>query len=242
VGPSGNSTEFFDGVFENVGAKAETGLPVSVVDVFGQFWGNWLPSNATYMKWSSVAREGSAFESGRAPMPIVLLAEVIPGQSPEIGGFMYPGQNATNGFNLTSYEVTPFEFGNWLGGRVQAFIPTSFVGTAMSNGTAQNSSECVENFDQITFIQGSTTDAFTAWFIDDFYNIPIFAKRGIEARQDSGDIQIPMDQENNPLVQLMEEVVSNFNQSFNQSLWATYPNPFQDYNQAMENVDELLLV
>lgn len=184
-------------------------------------------------------------------MPIMCFAEVVPGQSPEIGKLMFPGNNATNGFNLTSYEVTPFEFGSWLGGRVQAFMPTKWLGTSMSKGSPQNSSECVVAFDKFTFIQGTTVDAFTAWFIESFYGIPTFAKRALHdflPRQASGntsttdDIPVPSAQEDNPLVEIVQETASNFNQTFNESLWATYPNPFEDYNDDMNGISELLLV
>ncbi|KAK7215051.1 hypothetical protein V2G26_003054 [Clonostachys chloroleuca] len=181
--PTGNFTQFFTEIFENTGAKAEAGFPVSVVDPFGQFWGNWLPENATFANYSDLANPNNngAFALGTAPMPIMVLAEVIPGKSPEIGKIMYPGFNSTNQFNLTSYEVTPFEFGSWAGGRVQAFIPTQYLGTSMSNGKPQNDSVCAVGFDKFTFIQGTTTCAFNAWFIDAFYQIPVFAKRSWRA-------------------------------------------------------------
>jgi lysophospholipase len=244
AGPSGNQSEFIGGIFENVGAKAEAGFPISVTDAFGQFWANYIPEDWMFKNYSEIASDGSVFSEGDGPMPIIVLTEVIPGQSPEIGNIMYPGNNATNGFNITSYEVTPLEFGSWAGGRIQAFIPTEYLGTTMSNGSAANSSECARGFDKFTFIQGSTANAYPAWFIDAFYDIPIFAKRGLEARQDdnSNDIPIPPDQEGNPLVQLVNGTAENFNQTFNESMWATYPNPFQGYNEAMANVDELLLV
>lgn len=234
-GPSGNSTAFFETIFENAGAKAEAGFPVSVADTFGQFWGTWLPEEHLFSNYSDLASNdsGNAFALGAAPMPIMVLAEVIPGESPEIEQITYPGRNSTNGFNLTSYEVTPYEFGSWLGGRVQGFMPTVNLGTAMANGTAQNDSQCVQGFDKMTLIQGTTTDAFSAWLIDDFYSIPIFAKR---------DVPIPEGEEQNPLVQLVNQTASNFGLTFNASLWGTYPNPFLGYNEAMNDVDELLLV
>lgn len=246
VGPTGNETEFFNNIFENAGAKAELGFPVSVADTFGQFWATWLPQNSTYLNYSDLAANGSSLAEGAGPMPIITLAEVVPGQSPEIGKIMYPGRNDTNGFNLTSYEVTPFEFGSWVGGRVQGFIPTQWLGTSMDNGTAQNSSQCVAGFDKFSLVQGSTTNAFCAWFIDDFYGRPIFAKRSIHNRQqgsnETDDIPIPQGQEQSPLVQIVNETASNFQQTFNESMWATYPNPFQGYNDAMGNTSELLLV
>lgn len=244
VGPTGNATEYFDELFENAGAKAEAGFPVSVADIFGQFWITYLPASGQYSNYSDLTQPGNAFSEGEAPMPLFTLAEIVPGQSPNIGGLLYPGATATNKFNLTSYEVSPFEFGSWAGGRVQAFINTTYLGSAMTNGTVQNNSQCVVGFDKLYFMQGSTADAFTAWFIQDFYNIEIFAKRSLDARQEgsSPTVSIPPDQENNPLVELVNETASNFDLSFSDALWATWPNPFENYNEAMNNISELLLV
>ncbi|OLN87827.1 Lysophospholipase 1 [Colletotrichum chlorophyti] len=238
TGPDGNITSYLSGIYKNLGAKAQTGLPVSVADAFGQFWGTYLPENRTYGNYSDLALPGTVFSQGDGPMPIITLSEVIPGQSPAIGNIMFPGRNTTNGFNLTSYEVTPFEFGSWRGGRVQAFLPTAYLGTAMSNGNAKNSNECVRGFDKLTLIQGSTANAFNAWFIDDWFDVEIFAKRALK----TGRITIPPRFADDGRVILVNETAVLFNQTFNESLWATYPNPFANYNHAMQGVDELLLV
>ncbi|KAI8179597.1 Lysophospholipase 3 [Colletotrichum sp. SAR 10_75] len=242
-GKDDNQDQYLQDIFEDMGAKAEQGLPVSVADAFGKFWAVYLPENKTYGNFSDLTAQNTVFSRGEAPMPILALSEVIPGQSPSIQNIMWPGRNATNGFNLTSYEVTPFEFGSWRGGRVQAFMPTMYLGTSMSNGTAQNTSECVMGFDKYTFLQGSTADAFDAWFIDDWYGVPTFAKREMESRQTaSTNITVPPGKEENGEVQLVINTAQNFNQSFNDSLWATYPNPFENMNPAMQNVDNLLLL
>ncbi|GKT79924.1 lysophosphoplipase A [Colletotrichum tofieldiae] len=243
VGPDGNQTAYLTEIFENLGAKAETGLPVSVADAFGQFWGVYLPENRMYGNYSDLTLPGTGFSQGESPMPIISLSEVIPGQSPSIGGIMWPGRNATNGFNLTSYEVTPFEFGSWRGGRIQAFMPTMYLGTSMTNGTAQNTSECIQGFDKFTFIQGSTADAFDAWFIDEWYDTPIFAKRQLRTGPPTSDSITPPPQfEDDGRVILVNQTAQFFNQTFNESLWATYPNPFENYSPAMQDVDELLLI
>ncbi|KAI1009989.1 hypothetical protein LB503_011534 [Fusarium chuoi] len=245
-GPDGNQTAFFTSIFENMGAKDESGFPVSVADTFGQFWGTWLPDDKVYSNYSDIASKNTAFTLGDAPMPIMCFAEVIPGKSPEIGKLMYPGFNKSTRFNLTAYEVTPFEFGSWVGGRVQAFIQTKFLGTSMTEGKPQNKSECVQGFDKLMLMQGTTANAFTAWFIDSFYGIPVFAKRWLGKRQkvnpDINDVPVPKDQYDNPLVQLVNETAMYFDLTFNESLWATYPNPFEDYNDDMKGVSELLLV
>ena len=178
-------------------------------------------------------------------MPIIVMVEVVPGQSPEIGNIMYPGRNSTNGFDLTSYEVNPFEFGSWAGGRIQAFFPTGHLGTAMDNGTAQNDTQCVEGFDKLSLIQGTTTDAFIAYFLDSFYDVQVFAKRTLQTRRSSdmpNDVPIPQSEADNPLVQLVNDTASEFDLTFNQSLYGTYPNPFENYNDEMKDVSELLLV
>lgn len=247
TGPGNNVTAYFEGLYTNAGVKAAFGFPVSVTDVFGQFFRQYLPKTWAYRDYSSIATNTShAFGMGLSPMPIVALAEVVPGQSPSMGNIMYPGLNSSN---LSSYEVTPFEFGSWLGGRVQAFMPTHWLGTMMSQGKPLNTSNCVTGFDKMTFIQGSTGNAFNFYLLDAFFGYAAFAKRDLqkqtlEPRQQANDsIVVPPGQESNPNVQLVEGFSGPpFNQSINESLWATYPNPFMNYNKAMANVDELLIV
>lgn len=108
------------------------GLPVSVADSFGQFWGGWIPHNQTYGNYSSLGMNGTAFSQDHAPMPILTLAKAIPGQSPNTGGLLYSGFNGTDGFNLTSYEITLYEFSTWAWGRIQDFMLTRYLGSSMT--------------------------------------------------------------------------------------------------------------
>lgn len=184
-------------------------------------------------------------------MPILGLGEVIPHESPNVGNILYPGRNNTNGFNLTEYEVTPFEFGSWAGGRVQAFMPLKFLGTSMSAGKPSGVT-CVNGFDRFTFFQGATANAWNVWLIDDFYGIELFSKRDLPSSQDigprqdvgaPGDVVIPPGSQNDDsLAFLVNLTASTFDQDFNDTLWAWVPNPFQDYNDAMTNVSDLLVV
>ena len=245
TGPTGNVTEHFLPIYENMGSKLRAGFPVSIVDVLGQAFAQYLPKAWRYATISDAAGPNQALSEGLGPLPIITLTEVVPGVSPEIGGIMYPDVSSPT---LTTYEQTPFEFGSWVGGRVQAFIQTKFLGTSMTKGKPTNSSRCVNGFDQMTFTQGSTGNAWNFWFIDAFYNIPLFWKRDVAAsapskRQDSkSSIPIPPDQYRNPEVYLVNQTAVKFNQTFNQTLWATVPNPFHDYDSAMTDVSELLLV
>jgi lysophospholipase len=249
VGPTGNATEYFILLYENAYAKFAQGFPVSVVDVFGQFWRQYLPKSWGYSNYSDIALlPNHSFALGLGPMPMLTLAEVVPAISPKIDNIMFPGLNSSN---LTSYELTPFEFGSWVGGRIQGFMPTQFLGSIMNKGKPVNNKSCVIGFDKMTFMQGATADAFNFWFIDSFFNIPLFAKRDkmtkmpgpLEKRATvNTSIIIPSSQQNSSLVVIVERVSELFNQSFNQSLWATLPNPFLNYNKAMAGSEELLLV
>ena len=201
IGPAGNQTAHFAASFENTYAKLRSGFPVSVTDVFGQFYRQYLPKDWGYKDFSDVADVGQAFTTGLAPMPIVLYTEVLPGSSPTIGDIMYPDVNSKS---LTSYEQTPFEFGSWIGGRVQAFMPTRFLGSAMSCGMPVHSNHCVNGFDKMTFAQGSTGNAWNFWLIDAFYNVGLFYKRdrvSQHARMDAASsIPIPQNQLHNQQV------------------------------------------
>ncbi len=184
---------------------------------------------------------------GLGPMPVMAMAEVVPGSSPSADNIMYPGLNSSD---LSSYEITPFEFGSWTGGRAQAFMPTQYLGAAMRKGKHQNGKKSVKGFDKFTFIQGSTADEWNGYLLEAFFNYTIHlnAKRDnsglklAERQSPSTAIVIPPGQEDNPQVGLSQEVAHVFNITFNQSLWATYPNPFLDYNQEMAGIDHLLLV
>lgn len=52
----------------------------------------------------------------------------------------------------------------------------------------------------------------------------------------------PPDQADSPLVQLVNGTAEEFEQTFNELLWATYSNHFQGYGAAMTGVEEVLLV
>jgi len=245
VGPDGNATEYQTNIFENVGAKAEAGFPVSATDAFGQFWSTYLNEDWMFGNFSDVAANGTSFTAHEGPMPLVSFAEVLPGYSPQVHGIFYPGNNGTNGFELTAYEISPFYFGSWAGGRVQAFMPTKYLGTNMSDGKP-TSDQCFVGFDKMTFVQGTTATAFNFWFIDDWYGIPLFAKRALSRlwRRQSDDIQVPPDQEDNPLVEIVNQTATYFNESFGDAMYAIYPNPFNNLKNApyMKNNSYLLLL
>lgn len=172
MGKSGKKTQYYLEVFTNAGAKAKEGFLVSAADVLGQFFGQYLVPSEGFGDVSGIADASTAFSRGLGPMPFVLLSEVIPGESPEIHEIYYPAPNVS-----AVYEVSPYEFGNWVGGRVQAFFPTKYLGTSMSKDFPLNSSVCVNGFEKTKFLQGSTGNAWNLWLTALFYGFNGFYKR-----------------------------------------------------------------
>lgn len=252
TGPNGDQSGYIENSIDNAIAKQESGFSVSIVDIFGQWLGTYLPQEWQNSSFSDLATRNTSFSNGTGPMPILGLAEVIPGQSPNLSNVLYPGRDNTNGFNLTEYEVTPYEFGNWYGGRVQGFMPLKWLGSAMSNGTPSGET-CITKFDRFTFLQGSTANAWNVWLVDDLDGIGLFAKRdssivareGLVPRQDVGapdDVIIPPSKADDFESIFVNSTAGAFQQDFNDTLWAWVPNPFEDYNDAMMGISDLLLV
>ena len=253
VGPNPNATTaYFTNIFENVAAKAEMGFSVSITDVFGQLLSEYLnPAWQVNKSYSDIATNISQFQNAMAPMPILVFTEVVPGQSPSYNGILFPILNTTN---TTSYEMTPFEFGSWRGGRAQGFMPLKYIGTEMTNGSVANSSVCVSGFDKMSFAQGSTANAFNAWIIDTLSNgtEALFAKRDLKEvsnlhkRQALAGSNSSSPGENtadrSQIISLVDEFNGAFNETSQTSLWARYPNPFNNISPAMKNVSELYIV
>lgn len=240
-GLSGNISAHFESIYENLGAKARKGFGAGMADVLGQWFIQYLPPSWRNKSMSDLAAPSTAFSKGLGPLPIITLSEVVPGSSPEVGNIMYPDVYSSP----TIYEQTPFEFGSWAGGRVQAFIDTRFLGSAMNNGAPRNMSICVNGFDKLALAQGSTGNAWNFWLIDDFYKVGLFWKRAlntVKRQVPDNSIPIPPAAANSLDVTIINQTANILQQTFNETLWASYPNPFNNFSPDMEDVSELLIV
>ena len=61
----------------------------------------------------------------------------------------------------TGFEITPFTFGSFQP-TLSAYIPIEYLGTELSNGQPQNSSACVNGFENAGFMMGSSASLFNA--------------------------------------------------------------------------------
>jgi Lysophospholipase catalytic domain len=65
----------------------------------------------------------------------------------------------TTNSNATTYEFTPYEFGSW-DKDISAFTSTEYLGSFLLNGDPAHDSSCIENFDNLGFVLGTSSTLF----------------------------------------------------------------------------------
>lgn len=104
----------------------------------------------------SSIRLASNFQNNSMPVPILVTTSRVSEQ-----------QQITNDstsvipLENTGFEITPFTFGSFQP-TLSAYIPIEYLGTELSNGQPQNSSACVNGFENAGFMMGSSASLFNA--------------------------------------------------------------------------------
>lgn len=104
----------------------------------------------------SSIRLASNFQNNSMPVPILVTTSRVSEQ-----------QQITNDstsvipLENTGFEITPFSFGSFQP-TLSAYIPIEYLGTELSNGQPQNSSACVNGFENAGFMMGSSASLFNA--------------------------------------------------------------------------------
>ncbi|PKI84563.1 lysophospholipase [Malassezia vespertilionis] len=155
--PSDNLVSFYLDLFHDVDDKKDAGFETAIVDLWGRALSYHLLNDTMYEKhgqattMSDITRTQN-FKDAMYPFPIALT----------IG--RQPGETWVNR-NATYFEWNPFEFGSWKHG-VNAFFPTSYVGTPMNNGMpAADDKHCINGFDNFGFVVGSSSTLFNAAYL-----------------------------------------------------------------------------
>ena len=92
------------------------------------------------------------FQKREFPLPIVV-ANVLP------PGFSELPPDTVLFLNSTQYEFNPWEMGSY-DPDLSAFVDVRFMGTHLINGKPPNSSACVTEFDQTSFVFGTSSSLF----------------------------------------------------------------------------------
>ena len=123
------------------------------------------------------------------------------------------------------FEITPYEFGSWDSG-ISAFTQTAYLGSPLENGLA-TLGYCVENYDNLGYIMGTSSNLFEHGCLFPSYNIPQPAQPFNDATAEAG----------------LFGILSEIHNSTYRDRYAAYPNPFYGYqgSPAVESQTELLL-
>ena len=108
-------------------------------------------SHGAGILWSDMKTIPS-FQKREFPLPIVVTNVRPP-------GFSKLPPSTVLFLNSTQYEFTPWEMGSY-DPDLSAFIDMRFLGTHLINGKPANSSACVTEFDQASFVFGTSSSLF----------------------------------------------------------------------------------
>ena len=188
-------------------AKDAAGFQPTLTDPWGRLLSYQLllgPDGGVSTTLSSVTSL-SNFTSFNAPFPIITSLGVQPGSC-------IPPENALQ------YEFSPYEFGSWDKG-VSAFTQTRYLGTSLSNGAPTTSGKCIQNYDNLGYVLGTSSNLFNELCV-----------------AATGDLET--------LATDLETILNASHTQVTRDLYAVYPNPFYKYPQssAVSNQTELDLV
>ncbi|KDQ57439.1 hypothetical protein JAAARDRAFT_58053 [Jaapia argillacea MUCL 33604] len=163
--PNNNTAEdslYVAELITEIQGKKAAGFPVTITDIWARalsrhFVNGTTPdnfaSNATAhgagVLFSQIAGL-SSFTSYQMPFPIIVTDSVANSENKSdiINGDVVPQGNPI-------YEINVFEMGSY-DPVLAAFIPTKYLGS-------QNNSVCVTGFDQVSFVEGTSSELFNAY-------------------------------------------------------------------------------
>jgi lysophospholipase len=177
-----STANYFSTIQDEVASKEDNGYNTSITDYWGRALSYQLV-NATNggpsYTFSSIALEPN-FQSGSIPMPFLVSDGRAPGTS-------------IVSLNSTVYEFSPFELGSW-DPTTYAFAPLQYVGSNFSAGVVPSDGSCVEGFDQVGFVMGTSSTLFNQFLLQiNTTAIPqtlrnIFTRLLTDLGEDSNDI------------------------------------------------------
>ncbi|KAI0807094.1 lysophospholipase [Fomes fomentarius] len=168
--PSPNATEtaaFIGGLLQDIALKRAQGFPVTITDVWGRALARHFVNGTTAANFFDASRTHGAgvtlssiadlptFAKHSQPFPIIVTNTLVSQTSD--GAVIEPG-NAVP-LNDPIYEFNVFETGSF-DPALGAFTPTRFLGSP-------NRTVCATGFDQLSFIEGASSDLFNQFNISE---------------------------------------------------------------------------
>ncbi|OIW26014.1 lysophospholipase [Coniochaeta ligniaria NRRL 30616] len=182
-----NTAEYWVDVADQVASKANAGFDTSITDYWGRALSYQLV-NATdggpAYTFSSIA-DTSNFQQAGTPFPIL----VADGRAPD---------ETIISLNATNFEFNPFEMGSW-DPTVYGFAPTKYLASNFSGGVVPSTGSCVEGFDQIGYVMGTSSSLFNQFLLTNLteLNVPSLVIKAIT------DVLEALGNNNNDIAQYM---------------------------------------
>ncbi|CAN3363214.1 lysophospholipase 1 [Diutina catenulata] len=150
-------------------AKKKAGFGISVTD----FWGRGLahqmmPAEGNYGESRTISdiRDSSVFSDADMPFPLVVALGRRPG-------------TLTYNLNSTVVEMNPFEIGSF-DTSLNSFSDIKYLGTKVSNGRPDANDSCINGFDNLGFVVGTSSSLFNQYLnglvCDDCHQLNWFLK------------------------------------------------------------------
>lgn len=149
-----STVDRWDDISDDVQDKKDAGFNVSLTDVWGRalsynFFPTLKDAGAGYT--FSTLQKSDVFEN--AEMPFII----------SVADGRYPGTYILD-TNSTLFEFNPFEMGSW-DPSLNAFADIQYLGTEVDNGKPLNDSACVEGFDNVGFVLGTSSSLFNQFIL-----------------------------------------------------------------------------
>lgn len=182
-------------IVDDIVAKGAAGFPVTLTDPWGRLLSYQLlyGSDGGASDRLSGITSLSQFTSHNVPYPIITSIEVAPGQC-------IPSDSNPQ------FEMHPYEWGSWDIG-IAAFIQTPYLGTSLENGQPIVAGSCIQNYDNLGFIFGTSSNLFSENCISD-----------------------PSAESSNTEMAALEAFLISVIADVDSEEFAVYPNPFYGYS------------
>ncbi|KAI4684464.1 uncharacterized protein J4E84_006454 [Alternaria hordeiaustralica] len=151
-----STAQYYDNLVSTVKDKSDSpagDFNTSITDVYGRGLSFQLinaSDGAPAYTFSSI-QDDQDFSSGNAPMPILVADERSPG-------------DLIISLNATNFEFNPFEMGSF-DPTTYGFAPLKYIGSNFSEGELAQDQGCVEGFDNLGFVMGTSSSLFNQIFL-----------------------------------------------------------------------------
>ncbi|TID18698.1 hypothetical protein E2P81_ATG05680 [Venturia nashicola] len=207
----------YDKILDDINSKTKAGFQATITDLWGRLLSYQLlqgPDGGVATRLSNAPDE-DYWKNHEAPYPIITALGVNEGLcKPRTRAFQY--------------EFHPYEFGSWDPG-VAAFARTKYLGTSMMNGKPAIPGICIQNFDNLGHVFGTSSNLFD------------------EACVNSKKNQVSMKSQISTMEKLFPSLAPLFHDAKEQrkeSLYSKYPNPWKGSaaSPAVQKDTDILLV